>query len=83
MNEVEKITNFEKIKAMNIDEMAEWLVYLQKFTSDTLLFELGMLEHPKTTDLPELTLKSAIKNNKQWLEEESNNDLENNRLQRQ
>ena len=25
MNEVEKITNFEKIKAMNIDEMAEFL----------------------------------------------------------
>ena len=65
------MNNFEKIKNMTLDEMAEYLVYLQKHISDTLLFELGMLELPTTPDLPELTLKNSIKYTKQWLESES------------
>ena len=64
------MNNFEKIKAMSIEEMAEWLVGLQKHTSDKLLFDLGMIELPKTPNLPELTLKNSIKSYKQWLESE-------------
>ena len=65
------MNNCEGIKAVSLDEMAEWLVGLQKHTSEKLLFELGMIELPKTPDLPELTLKSSIKSYKQWLETES------------
>ena len=31
MNEVEKITNFQKIKSMDIDEMAKWITTMVNF----------------------------------------------------
>ena len=64
MNEVEKITNFQKIKAMDIDEMAEWLRDFQDNpdTLCTLLQCKKLFKH--------CGYDACLEYTKQWLESE-------------
>ena len=56
MNEEEKITNFQKIKAMGIDEMARWLA------------KIVNLDCCDCNDSPKCDL--CYEQNKLWLESE-------------
>lgn len=67
MNEVDKITNFEKIKAMDIDEFAQWMA-----RSD-IFFEVQrktLLESIVKDWTPVQGTLNNIYEYKQWLESE-------------
>lgn len=63
------MNNFERIKAMSIDEMAEWLVCCQKDFAKNVLqdFNLVSFYDYKPAD-------NAVEMNKQWLLAESESE---------
>lgn len=68
------MNNFNKIKAMNIEEMAEFFAKVQKKiqTETIYYYGLAMMQHAEnaSNNIPEFTLKSSHKSYKQWLESE-------------
>ena len=64
------MNNFEKIKAMDIDEMSEFFVEYTKWYVDKLLNRIGLINTPETP-MQEFTAKLFKRKMKQWLEEKS------------
>jgi len=63
------MNNFEKIKAMGIEEMAVFFTKYTKWYGDKLLNEIGLINTPETP-MQEFTIKRVKQEMKQWLESE-------------
>lgn len=61
---------YEQIKAMTLEEMAEFFTKYTKWYGDKLLNEIGLINTPETP-MQEFTIKRVKREMKHWLESES------------
>lgn len=63
------MNNFEKIKAMDIEEMADFFTKYSKWLANNLLNDIGLINIPEIP-MPKFTTKSIKRDIKKWLEAE-------------